>query len=61
MNTTTHLFVYGSLRSGFRNQAYAYLSKYFTLAFAYNLKNFGTPKKQEVKDDFIPKVGYPGQ
>ena len=31
MNTTTHLFVYGSLRSGFRNQAYAYLSKYFTL------------------------------
>ena len=37
------------------------LGQYFTLAFAYNLKNFGTPKKQEAKDDFIPKVGYPGQ
>jgi gamma-glutamylcyclotransferase (GGCT)/AIG2-like uncharacterized protein YtfP len=31
MNNTTHLFVYGSLRSGFRNPAYAYLSKYFHL------------------------------
>ena len=30
-NDTYHLFVYGSLRSGFRNEAYAYLSKYFTL------------------------------
>lgn len=30
-NPTTHLFVYGSLRSGFRNPAYAYLSKYFNL------------------------------
>jgi gamma-glutamylcyclotransferase (GGCT)/AIG2-like uncharacterized protein YtfP len=27
----THLFVYGSLRSGFRNPAYHYLSKYFHL------------------------------
>lgn len=27
----THLFVYGSLRSGFRNNAYQYLTKYFTL------------------------------
>ena len=32
MNTSTHqLFVYGSLRSGFRNPAYAYLTKYFHL------------------------------
>ncbi len=30
-NTVTHLFVYGSLRSGFRTAAYTYLSKYFTL------------------------------
>ncbi|MFY8025579.1 MAG: gamma-glutamylcyclotransferase family protein [Sediminibacterium sp.] len=26
-----NLFVYGSLRSGFNNPAYAYISKYFTL------------------------------
>jgi gamma-glutamylcyclotransferase (GGCT)/AIG2-like uncharacterized protein YtfP len=30
-NKIYHLFVYGSLRSGFRNEAYAYLSRYFTL------------------------------
>jgi gamma-glutamylcyclotransferase (GGCT)/AIG2-like uncharacterized protein YtfP len=30
MDTTTHkLFVYGSLRSGFKNPAYAYLTAYF--------------------------------
>ena len=27
--STYHLFVYGSLRSGFRNPAYAYLTRYF--------------------------------
>lgn len=27
--TSYHLFVYGSLRSGFRNPAYEYLSRYF--------------------------------
>jgi gamma-glutamylcyclotransferase (GGCT)/AIG2-like uncharacterized protein YtfP len=33
MNTTTHnLFVYGSLRSGFKNPAYDYLTQYFTYA-----------------------------
>ncbi len=32
MNTSTYqLFVYGSLRSGFRNPAYNYLTKYFRL------------------------------
>jgi len=32
MNSSTYqLFVYGSLRSGFRNPAYAYLTKYFHL------------------------------
>ncbi len=32
MNEKIHnLFVYGSLRSGFHNPAYQYLSKYFTL------------------------------
>ena len=32
METTTyHLFVYGSLRSGFRNPAYSYLTQYFHL------------------------------
>ena len=32
MNTSTYrLFVYGSLRSGFRNPAYQYLTQYFTL------------------------------
>ncbi len=30
-NTIFHLFVYGSLRSGFRNPAYQYLSRYFRL------------------------------
>jgi gamma-glutamylcyclotransferase (GGCT)/AIG2-like uncharacterized protein YtfP len=30
MNNTTHnLFVYGSLRSGFKNPAYEYLTRYF--------------------------------
>ncbi len=31
MQTTFHLFVYGSLRSGFKSPAYNYISKYFTL------------------------------
>lgn len=30
-NSTYQLFVYGSLRSGFRNPAYEYLTKYFKL------------------------------
>lgn len=30
-NSTYQLFVYGSLRSGFRNPAYSYLTQYFTL------------------------------
>ena len=31
MSTTSYnIFVYGSLRSGFRNQAYEYLTRYFT-------------------------------
>lgn len=29
--TNGHLFVYGSLRSGFHHPAYAYISRYFTL------------------------------
>jgi gamma-glutamylcyclotransferase (GGCT)/AIG2-like uncharacterized protein YtfP len=33
MNITSHhLFVYGSLRSGFKNPAYQYLTQYFTYA-----------------------------
>jgi gamma-glutamylcyclotransferase (GGCT)/AIG2-like uncharacterized protein YtfP len=33
MNTTIHnLFVYGSLRSGFKNLAYEYITQYFTYA-----------------------------
>ena len=31
-NEINHLFVYGSLRSGFRNPAYHYLTRYFHLA-----------------------------
>jgi len=31
MELTYQLFVYGSLRSGFRNPAYQYLTKYFSL------------------------------
>lgn len=31
MNPSFRLFVYGSLRSGFRNPAYEYLTKYFHL------------------------------
>jgi gamma-glutamylcyclotransferase (GGCT)/AIG2-like uncharacterized protein YtfP len=30
MNTNYHLFVYGSLRSGFRSPAFEYISRYFT-------------------------------
>lgn len=30
-NATFQLFVYGSLRSGFRNPAYEYLTRYFSL------------------------------
>jgi hypothetical protein len=41
-----------------RNQV---LQQYFMLTFSYNLKNFGTPKKAESKEDFIPPVGYPRQ
>ena len=36
------------------------LQQYYMLTFSYNLKNFGKPTKTETKDDFIPKVGYPG-
>ena len=36
------------------------LQQYYMLTFSYNLKNFGKPAKTETKDDFIPKVGYPG-
>jgi len=31
MQSTTQLFVYGSLRSGFNSPAYEYVSRYFTL------------------------------
>ena len=31
LNEVYYLFVYGSLRSGFRNAAYEYLSRYFSL------------------------------
>ena len=31
MDNTKYLFVYGSLRSGFRNPAYGYLTKFFHL------------------------------
>lgn len=37
-NRVTHLFVYGSLRSGFHSPAYNYVSKYFTLAGAAKAK-----------------------
>ena len=30
-NSLTNIFVYGSLRSGFQNPAYGYISKHFTL------------------------------
>jgi len=35
------------------------LKQFFMLTFSYNLKNFGTPKKQDKTDDFIPRVAYP--
>ena len=31
MQSTFHIFVYGSLRSGFKSPAYNYISKYFSL------------------------------
>ena len=35
------------------------LQQYFMMTFSYNLKNFGTPKKTEKTEDFLPRVGYP--
>ena len=37
-NNMVQLFVYGSLRSGFRSNAYNYISKYFTLIGAAKAK-----------------------
>jgi gamma-glutamylcyclotransferase (GGCT)/AIG2-like uncharacterized protein YtfP len=49
MNNPIHnLFVYGSLRSGFHNPAYQYLSKYFTLI-----------GEGIVKGKLFDKSGYP--
>ena len=36
------------------------LRQYFMLTFSYNLKNFGKPKKPAATEEFLPKVGYPG-
>jgi gamma-glutamylcyclotransferase (GGCT)/AIG2-like uncharacterized protein YtfP len=35
-----HLFVYGSLRSGFRHPAYEYISRYFTLVGDAKVKGY---------------------
>jgi gamma-glutamylcyclotransferase (GGCT)/AIG2-like uncharacterized protein YtfP len=35
-----HLFVYGSLRSGFRHPAYEYISRYFTLVSDAKVKGY---------------------
>lgn len=35
-----HLFVYGSLRSGFRHPAYEYISRYFTLVGEAKVKGY---------------------
>jgi hypothetical protein len=37
------------------------IGQYFMLSFGYNLKNFGKAKKPASQDEFLPKVGYPGQ
>jgi gamma-glutamylcyclotransferase (GGCT)/AIG2-like uncharacterized protein YtfP len=51
-----HLFVYGSLRSGFRSHMYEYISRYFTLlgeakvkGLLYDLGSYpaGVPTKEE--------------
>lgn len=56
MQKTFHLFVYGSLRSGFKSEAYNYISKYFTLICdakvkgkLYNMGNYpaGTPTNDD--------------
>jgi gamma-glutamylcyclotransferase (GGCT)/AIG2-like uncharacterized protein YtfP len=51
-----HLFVYGSLRSGFRHPAYEYISRYFTLAgegkvkgYLYDMGNY--PAAVPTEDD----------
>jgi len=36
--TNGQLFVYGTLRSGFQNPAYSYISRYFTLVGAAKVK-----------------------
>lgn len=60
MQPTTHLFVYGSLRSGFKQFAYNYVSKYFTLianeakakGILFNMGNFPVAKPTQ-NDIFI--------
>lgn len=59
MQNTFHLFVYGSLRSGFKSEAYNYISKYFTLICdakvkgkLYNMGSFPAAKPTE-DDCFI--------
>ena len=40
MENVPHLFVYGSLRSGFRHPAYEYISRYFTLVGDAKVKGY---------------------
>jgi gamma-glutamylcyclotransferase (GGCT)/AIG2-like uncharacterized protein YtfP len=56
MQTVFHLFVYGSLRSGFKSPAYNYVSKYFTFVanatvkgVLYNMGEYplGQPTEEE--------------
>jgi gamma-glutamylcyclotransferase (GGCT)/AIG2-like uncharacterized protein YtfP len=51
MQSTFHIFVYGSLRSGFKSPAYNYISKYFSLVGEakvqgklYNMGNYPVAK-----------------
>jgi gamma-glutamylcyclotransferase (GGCT)/AIG2-like uncharacterized protein YtfP len=55
-NNLNQLFVYGSLRSGFRHPAYEYISRYFTLVgdakvkgYLYDMGNY--PVAVPTKDD----------
>lgn len=59
MQTVFHLFVYGSLRSGFKSPAYNYVSKYFTLiceakvkGVLYNMGDYPLAKPTE-EEKFI--------
>lgn len=60
MNEVYHLFVYGSLRKGFKNEAYSYLNQFFdivgqgtTPGVLYDNVNYPVAKPSQLPGDYI--------